>query len=66
MDDWDKSKDQLIEELIGQRQRATELETRLWSVADYSPNMVFINAGGRVVYANQRCTELTGYTRTRL
>jgi PAS domain S-box-containing protein len=30
---------------------------------EQSPNMIFINKGGRVVYANKRCTELMGYSR---
>jgi len=32
------------------------------TIAEQSPNMIFINAGGRVVYANKRCEEITGYT----
>lgn len=31
------------------------------TIADQSPNMIFINVEGKVVYANQRCEELTGY-----
>ena len=30
---------------------------------EQSPNMIFINKGGRVVYANQRCIEVMGYSR---
>ncbi|MDH3827022.1 MAG: PAS domain S-box protein, partial [Desulfobacterales bacterium] len=30
---------------------------------DQSPNMIFINKGGRVVYANKRCIEVMGYSR---
>ena len=30
---------------------------------EQSPNMVFINKGGRVVYANKRCIEVMGYSR---
>ena len=30
---------------------------------EQSPNMIFINKGGRVVYANKRCIELMGYSR---
>ena len=30
---------------------------------EQSPNMVFINKRGRVVYANKRCTEVMGYSR---
>ena len=28
--------------------------------AEQSPNMIFINKGGRVVYANKRCVEVMG------
>jgi PAS domain S-box-containing protein len=31
--------------------------------ADQSPNMIFINKGGRVVYVNKRCIEIMGYSR---
>ena len=30
---------------------------------EQSPNMIFINNGGRVVYANKRCIEVMGYSR---
>jgi len=30
---------------------------------DQSPNMIFINKGGRVVYVNKRCVEDMGYSR---
>jgi PAS domain S-box-containing protein len=31
--------------------------------AEQSPNMIIINKGGRVVYANKRCVEVMGYSR---
>jgi PAS domain S-box-containing protein len=31
--------------------------------AEQSPNMIFVNKGGRVVYANKRCIEIMGYSR---
>jgi PAS domain S-box-containing protein len=40
-----------------------ESEEKFRTVAEHSPNMIFINAKGRVVYANQRCEEVMGYTR---
>lgn len=40
-----------------------ESEDKFRTLADQSPNMVFINKGGRIVYANRRCTEVMGYTR---
>jgi len=40
-----------------------ESEEKFRSLAEQSPNMIFINREGRVVYANKRCEELVGYTR---
>jgi PAS domain S-box-containing protein len=40
-----------------------ESEDMFRTVADQSPNMVFVNVKGRVVYANRMCEEITGYTR---
>ncbi|RME19135.1 MAG: PAS domain S-box protein [Deltaproteobacteria bacterium] len=39
-----------------------ESEQKFRSLAERSPNMIFINSGGRVVYANPLCEEKTGYT----
>jgi PAS domain S-box-containing protein len=33
------------------------------SLAEYSPNMIFINKKGTVAYANERCEKIMGYTR---
>jgi PAS domain S-box-containing protein len=38
-----------------------ESEHKFRSLAEQSPNMIFINRKGRVVYANQKCEELMGY-----
>ena len=40
-----------------------ESEEKFRNLAEQSPNMIFINAGGRVVYANRKCEEMTGYSR---
>jgi PAS domain-containing protein len=40
-----------------------ESEEKFRNLAEQSPNMIFINRGGRVVYANRRCEELMGYSR---
>jgi two-component system nitrate/nitrite sensor histidine kinase NarX len=40
-----------------------ESEEQFRNVAEQSPNMVFINVRGRVVYANRRCEEMMGYAR---
>jgi PAS domain S-box-containing protein len=40
-----------------------ESEEKFRNLAEQSPNMIFINKKGRVVYANERCEKVTGYTR---
>ncbi len=40
-----------------------ESEEKFRNLAEQSPNMIFINHGGRIVYVNQRCEECMGYTR---
>ncbi len=39
------------------------LEEKFRTLAEESPNMIFINQGGRVVYANRMCEEVMGYSR---
>ncbi len=52
---------------IAERRNAEEVlresEEKFRNLAEQSPNMIFINAGGRVVYANRRCEEVMGYSR---
>ncbi len=40
-----------------------ESEEKFRNLAEQSPNMIFINNGGRVIYANRKCEEVMGYTR---
>ncbi|RPI06903.1 MAG: PAS domain S-box protein [Ignavibacteriae bacterium] len=40
-----------------------ESEEHFRSLAERSPNMIFINCMGRVVFANKRCEEIMGYTK---
>jgi PAS domain S-box-containing protein len=40
-----------------------ESEEKFRTLAEYSPNMIFINQGGKVVYANKLCEEITGYSK---
>ena len=40
-----------------------ESEEKFRSLAEQSPNMIFINRLGRVVYANKKCEEIMGYGR---
>jgi PAS domain S-box-containing protein len=52
---------------ITERKRAEEAlresEEKFRGLAEQSPNMIFINNKGRVVYANERCEEVMGYKR---
>jgi len=43
-----------------------ESEEKFRSLAEQSPNMIFINKKGKVVYANKKCEELLGYKREEL
>ena len=56
-----------LEEQIGERQLAEgalrESEEKFRTLAEKSPNMIFINKKGKVVYANEKCEEILGYTR---
>ncbi|MBN2551209.1 MAG: GAF domain-containing protein [Spirochaetales bacterium] len=40
-----------------------ESEEKFRNLAEQSPNMIFINSQGRVVYANRKCEEVMGYSR---
>ena len=51
---------------LTERKKAEEVlkesEAKFRNLADQSPNMIFINQNGRIVYANRKCEEVTGYT----
>ena len=55
---------------ITERKRAEESlresEEKFRSLAEQSPNMIFINKKGKVVYANKKCEEVIGYKREEL
>jgi len=44
-------------------QDLAEFEPKFKIFTEQSPNMIFINKKGKVVYANKKCEELMGYTR---
>jgi len=50
----------LVEEKVGE---IKDSEEKFRNLAEESPNMIFINHKGGVVYANKKCEEITGYTR---
>lgn len=39
-----------------------ESEEKFKNLAEQSPNMIFINQNGRVMYANKKCIEVMGYS----
>ncbi|MGD8552998.1 MAG: PAS domain S-box protein [Anaerolineales bacterium] len=52
-----------ITERIRAEEALRESEQKFRTLADKSPNMIFINQDGRIVYANDACVEVMGYTR---
>ncbi|MGD2142507.1 MAG: PAS domain S-box protein, partial [Candidatus Bathyarchaeota archaeon] len=40
-----------------------ESEEKFRNLAEHSPNMIFINKNGRIVYSNRRCEEVMGYSK---
>jgi PAS domain S-box-containing protein len=44
-------------------EKIIESEAKFRSLAERSPNMIFINKQGRIVYANEKCEEVMGYAR---
>ncbi|MHC4528518.1 MAG: PAS domain S-box protein [Planctomycetota bacterium] len=47
-------------------QALRESEEKFRNLAEQSPNMIFINQAGRIVYANERCEQVTGYEKEQL
>jgi PAS domain S-box-containing protein len=43
--------------------KVKENEEKFRNLAENSPNMIFINRNGRIVYANKKCEEVMGYSR---
>ncbi len=55
----------VTERVVSQRD-LKESEAKFRNLAENSPNMIFINQEGRVVYANPLCERILGYTRDEL
>lgn len=74
MNDYSKTKQQLIQELNILRKKNMEKEPirplssakHFQVLADQSPNMIFINQKGRILFANTLCEELMGYSKDEL
>ena len=43
-----------------------ESEEQFRNLAEESPNMIFINQNGKIVFANNKCSEIMGYSRKEL
>lgn len=52
-----------ITERKGIDEAIRESEEKFRSLAEESPNMIFINNHGKIAYVNRRCTEIMGYTK---
>ena len=52
---WDITERKKMEESV------RESEEKFRNLAEQSPNMIFINKGGRIVYANKKAEEIMGY-----
>ncbi len=52
-----------IEKNIAITRQLADSEEKFRNLAEESPNMIFINVGGKVAYANRRCEEIMGYKR---
>ena len=61
---------ELLQRELAERKRTEEVlrdsEEKFRNLAEESPNMIFINMGGRVVYANLQCQAFMGYSREEL
>ena len=56
----------IFKDITGQKKAELALresEQMFRSLAEKSPNMIFINSGGKVVYTNKVCEEMMGYCR---
>jgi PAS domain S-box-containing protein len=52
-----------ITERVQAEEALRESEEKFRTLAEKSPNMIFINQGGGIVYANEICEEIIGYSR---
>ena len=55
----------LSDTMVSDREKALLSESNLLfkTVTEQSPNMIFINKGGKIVYVNHKCVEVMGYTK---
>jgi PAS domain S-box-containing protein len=55
-----------ITKLVETNRALRDSEAKFRSLAEQSPNMIFINSRGRIMYANQKCEVVTGYSKDEL
>jgi len=55
-----------ITERIRAERVLRESEEKFRTVAEGSPNVIFISRGGKVLYVNERCLDILGFTKTEL
>jgi sensor domain CHASE-containing protein len=54
----------MLEQIETSQKALRESKQKFRTLAEESPNMIFINKSGRVVYANKRCEDIMGYSRS--
>lgn len=57
-----RTHDQDIAQTKKAEEALRESEEKFKTVTEQSPNMIFINKDGRIVYCNQKCEDIMGYT----
>jgi two-component system, cell cycle sensor histidine kinase and response regulator CckA len=50
-------------ERIEAERKLRESEEKFRTLSEQSPNMIYINKEGKIVYANQRCVDVMGYSK---
>jgi PAS domain S-box-containing protein len=66
MKNSEKTKESLKTELEGLQKRVAELETsekQFEMLAEHSPNMIFVNKKGKILYVNKKCENIMGFTK---
>lgn len=63
MDNVGPDQPRLLAEIDELRRQLAKSERKFAALSEQSPNMIFINSRGRVVYANRQCEMVMGYSR---
>jgi len=57
---------EIVRDITGRKMAAKkleQLEVKFRFLAEYSPNMIFINYKGKIDFVNEKCVEIMGYAR---